>query len=113
VDRFARSLMVPAPFSIFGIPHYGHTTSFADFTIKEIADQSEGLLRLDPSNCYVLCSTPSVIELYQKLGYSVLTAEQNEQGVLTPIDLVREVAARGDSWEWSYEHNKPRTTTHR
>lgn len=101
VDRFARSLDLPIPFSIFGIPHYGHTTSFADFTIKEIADQSENLIRLDPSNCFVLCSTPSVIDLYQKLGFSVLTAEQIQPGVPTPIDLVREVATNGESWETS------------
>jgi SAM-dependent methyltransferase len=101
VDRFARSLQASVPFSIFGIPHYGHTTLFADFTIKEIADQSEGMLRLTPSNCYVLCSTPAVIELYQKLGYSILTAEQTQPGVPTPIDLVREVAAKGDGWQSS------------
>lgn len=101
VDRFARSLAASVPFSIFGIPHYGHTTSFADFTIKEISDQSEGMIRLTPSNCYVLCSTPAVIELYQKLGYSILTAEQIQAGVPTPIDLVREVAARGDDWQSS------------
>jgi len=101
VDRFARSLQASAPFSIFGIPHYGHTTSFADFTIKEIADQSEGMIRLSPANCLVLCSTPAVIELYQKLGYSILTAEQIQPGVPTPIDLVREVAAQGESWQTS------------
>jgi SAM-dependent methyltransferase len=101
VDRFARSLKASAPFSIFGIPHYGHTASFADFTIKEIADQSEGLIRLSPSNCLVLCSTPAVIELYQKLGYSILTAEQTHPGVPTPIELVREVAVHGDGWQAS------------
>ncbi len=101
VDRFARSLETSAPYSVFGVPHYGHTTSFADFTVKEIADQSEGLIRLNPSNCLVLCSTPAVIELYQKLGYSILTAEQTQPGVPTPIDLVREVAARGDEWQAS------------
>lgn len=101
VDRFARSLAVATPFSIFGIPHYGHTISFASFSIKEIADQSEGLIRLSPDNCQVLCSTPAVIELYQKLGYSILTAEQTQPGVPTPIDLVREIAARGDDWPTS------------
>ena len=54
------------------------------FTIKEIADQSEGLIRLAPSNCLVLCSTPAVIELYQKLGYSILTAEQTRAGCADP-----------------------------
>ena len=101
MDRFARSLQASVPFSIFGIPHYGHTTSFADFTIKEISDQSEGMIRLTSSNCYVLCSTPAVIELYQKLGYSILMAEQMQPGIPTPIDLVREVAARGDNWQSS------------
>ena len=113
VDRFARSLEASVPFSVFGIPHYGHTTSFADFTIKEIGDQSEGMVRLTPSNCYVLCSTPAVIELYQKLGYSILTAEQIQPGVLTPIDLVREVAAKGDSWQSSELLTQQLTTASR
>lgn len=96
VDRFARGFGVDH--RIFGIPHYGHITSFADFTVKEIRDQSEGLVRLDPGNCLVLCSTPEVIELYQALGFSILTAEQTTPGASVPIDLIRALVEAGDGW---------------
>ncbi len=96
VDRFAGGFGVDH--RIFGIPHYGHITSFADFTVKEIRDQSEGLVRLDPDNCLVLCSTPEVIELYQALGFSILTAEQTAPGASVPIDLIRALVEAGDGW---------------
>lgn len=99
VDRFVHDLAMEISHRIFGIPHYGHIDSFADFTVKEIRDQSEGLLRLDPANCLVLCSTPEVIALYQALGYSMLTAEQTSPDTPTPIDLVQSLADAGEDWE--------------
>jgi SAM-dependent methyltransferase len=98
VDRFARSLALPSSHCLFGIPHYGHNDAFAAFTVKEIRDQSEGLIDLTPTNCTVLCSTPEVIKLYQALGFSILTAEQTEAGAPNPIDLVRAIAEAGDDW---------------
>jgi len=99
LDRFARSIHQESRFSLFGIPHYGHTGSFAEFTLKEIRDQSEGLLDLHPGNSLVLCSTPEVIALYQKLGFAILTAEQTEAGAPTPIDLIRELGRVGEDWK--------------
>ncbi len=101
VDRFARDLQTSVRHRIFGIPHYGHITSFAEFTVKEIRDQSEGLIDLDPSNCVVLCSTPEVIALYQDLGFSILTAEQTTPGAPVPIDLIRTLAEEGENWPQS------------
>lgn len=98
VDRFAQSLGLPATHRLFGIPHYGHNESFARLTVKEIRDQSEGLIDLTPSNCLVLCSTPEVIKLYQELGFSILTAEQTEPETPNPIDLVRAIADAGEQW---------------
>ncbi|HVE17148.1 MAG TPA: methyltransferase domain-containing protein [Chthoniobacterales bacterium] len=98
VDRFARSLALPVTHRLFGIPHYGHNESFARLTVKEIRDQSEGLIDLAPSNCLVLCSTPEVIKLYQELGFSILTAEQTEPETPNPIDLVRAIAEAGEQW---------------
>jgi len=98
VDRFARELGEPVPHRIFGIPHYGHISSFAEFTVREICDQSEGLIDLTPGNCLVLCSTPEVIKLYQELSFSILTAEQTEPRAPVPIDLIRAVAEAGDAW---------------
>lgn len=102
VDRFARGLQAHLAFRyrILGIPHYGHTRNFAAFTIKEIADQTEKAVQLVPENCLVVCSTPEVIRLYQDLGFSVATAElgQREPSPATPIEIIREIGARGVSW---------------
>ena len=69
VDRFARDARQRSGFRfrVFGIPHYGHTQNFAEFTVKEIAYQSEQTIKLTPNNCLVLCSTPEVIRLYREL----------------------------------------------
>src|SRR5580765_4422375 len=77
VDRFARDLRQQTAFRfrVFGIPHYGHTQNFAEFTVKEIAYQSEQIISLTPENCLVLCSTPEVMRLYQELGFAIATAE--------------------------------------
>jgi SAM-dependent methyltransferase len=103
VDRFARDLRrhVPFRFRIVGIPHYGHTKNFAEFTLKEIANQSEMAVRLTPENCLVLCSTPEVVGLYQKLGFAIALAEAAEPDPkpATPIEIVREI---GTQTEWAH-----------
>jgi len=102
VDRFARDLRDVAVFRfrVFGIPHYGHTQNFAEFTVKEIAYQSEQTIKLTPENCLVLCSTPEVIRLYQELGFAIAPAESAEPvpKPVTPIEIVREIGARGSDW---------------
>lgn len=100
VDRFARQLRDKFSFRyrIFGIPHYGHTENFAGFTIKEIALQSEQAIQLTPENCLVLCSTPEVIQLYQRLGFAVAPAELAEQNrPPAPIEIVRKM---GECRDW-------------
>jgi hypothetical protein len=100
VDRFARLVQSKSGFRyrVFGIPHYGHTKNFAEFTIKEIAHQSEQTILLTPANCLVLCSTPEVTRLYQELGFSIAPAEMAEAEVhpATPIEIIREIGSRGD-----------------
>jgi SAM-dependent methyltransferase len=102
VDRFARELRFQQPFRyrVFGIPHFGHTQNFAEFTIKEIANQSEQAIKLTPENCLVLCSTPEVIRLYQDLGFSIAPAEmaETEPHPRTPIEIIREIGDRGCEW---------------
>lgn len=104
-DRFAGQLQKLAPFRyrVFGIPHYGHTKNFATFTIKEIAYQSEQTVKLSPENCLVLCSTPEVMRLYEKLGYAIIPAERGEPKPIpaTPIEIIREIGERGDGWRSS------------
>lgn len=101
VDRFARELQRAVPFTyrIVGIPHYGHTTNFAAFTLKEIAGQTEDAERLTPADTVVLCSTPEVMALYSGLGYAVAPAEATtEPRPATPIELVRAIAEGGEAW---------------
>lgn len=61
VDRFAWEFrrQVSFRYRVVGIPHYGHTQDFAEFTVKEIANQSEHLVQIAPKNCLVLSSTPA------------------------------------------------------
>jgi SAM-dependent methyltransferase len=103
VDRFARDLrqQVPFRFRVVGIPHYGHTQNFAEFTVKEIANQSEHLIQLTPENCLVLCSTPEVIQLYRALGFAIAPAEAAEPDPkpVTPIAIIREIGDRGAAWQ--------------
>src|SRR5687768_14618098 len=101
VDRFARELQATKPFSyrIVGIPHYGHTTNFAEFTLKEIADQTESQEQLTAKNTLVLCSTPEVIALYRELGFSIAPAEFGvTPRPVGPIDLVRAIGETGERW---------------
>lgn len=110
VDRFARDLRHQAAFRfrVFGIPHYGHTQNFAGFTVKEIAYQSEQIIKLTPENCLVLCSTPEVVRLYRELGFAIAPAEASEPEPkpVTPIEIIREVGSRGSEWA-----NGPLVTT--
>src|SRR5438034_7219078 len=102
VDRFARSIQQSANFRyrIFGIPHYGQTPNFASFTLKEIAEQSEGAIQLTPSNAVVLCSTEEIIRQYQGLGFSIAPGELllEAPNRVLPIDVIAEVGRAGAGW---------------
>ena len=107
VDRFARSLERAFDFDyrIVGVPHYGPTPRFAQFIIKEIAEQSEGQLQLAPENCVVLCSTPGVFEQFCALGFSILPAEYGapHPAPLTPTALLQRIVQAGENWPHSTE----------
>ncbi|MBK6325303.1 MAG: hypothetical protein IPF56_05065 [Chloroflexi bacterium] len=101
VDRFIRPFeaTLSVHYRIIGIPHYQPTPRFAEFTLKEIAEQTEGGLRLTPDNCVVLCSTTAVIRQYQQLGFAILPAELNHPDQPpTPIDVLQKMVAAGESW---------------
>ena len=101
VDRFARTVApgTGVTHRIYGIPHYGHTANFAEFTLKEVHEQSERKLNLSPTNTVVLCSTPEVMQRYEELGFCVAPAEFGiEPRPALPIDLVRKIGDAGDQW---------------
>ena len=106
VDRFARPLRKSfhLDYQIIGIPHFGHTDRFAENTLKEIEEQTEGEMKLTPQNTIVLCSTPAVIQRYLRLGFSVLPAElvsmdPEQHRTKTPIDLIKHLAQIPANWQ--------------
>ncbi len=102
VDRFARPLenAFGVRYRIIGIPHYRPTERFAEYTLKEIAEQTEGNLVLRPDNCVVLCSTPAVIEMYRRLGFAILPAEYGEAAPqpMVPTAVLQYFATVGEGW---------------
>ncbi len=72
------------------------TDRFAEVTLKAIAAGTGGL-ELDPSNCAVAVSTPSVIEMYKELGFRVAPLELNHPDKPARAWQVLELCAAGDS----------------
>ncbi|HEX2899071.1 MAG TPA: transferase, partial [Bacteroidia bacterium] len=97
---FSQELMVPA--YVFGIDDVGKLDSFAEYTLKKIKHESEGLVDLNPDNTVVVCSSP-VRHSYAALGFRILPMEllpgtAQELGTLSPWDLVELVAADKGDW---------------
>ncbi len=106
VDRFARQFResLHINYRIVGIPRLGHSNRFAENTIKEIEEQTEGDLVLTPQNTIVLCSTPEIIPMYAKLGFSILPAELASVNppsyrAKTPIEIVKMFAEEDGNWQ--------------
>ncbi len=105
LDRFANeyreSLNVRC--DIVAVPHFNPNEHFAVYTLKEIKEETEDKISLTPENTIVLCSTPVVIEMYQKLGFAVLPAEYDLQTKTVkekgPIEYVKVLAEVGDKWK--------------
>ena len=60
---------------VYLINDIAKTPKFAEYVIKTIDVQSLGQHRITPKNCVVAVSTPSVIEMYEKLGFQILPLE--------------------------------------
>lgn len=104
LDRFAQGYKtLGVEYKIIGIPHFDPNDKFAEYTIKEIAENSEGDHVLNSKNTIVLCSTPNLINQYIKLGFAILSAEYDVASEKfttdTPIDLLKKIVKAGDSWK--------------
>lgn len=87
-----RSLVVP-------VVDVESTSSFAALTLKSVTHSSGGQIVLDPSNTVVACSTPTVIELYQALGYRVAPVElEHPENPLRPGEVLEQLVDGADSW---------------
>ena len=73
IEEFARQLDVPS--YVFLIDDIGTTPRFADYVIKKIEVESRGAFCMTPENTVVGCSTPAVIEMYERLKFRILSCE--------------------------------------
>ncbi|MFH1072656.1 MAG: methyltransferase domain-containing protein [Nanoarchaeota archaeon] len=115
VERFGSLLKSRFPtlsYRIVGIPDFGRTDRFAELMLKQIAEEIEHEVDINPENTLVLCSTPAVIPLFQRLGYYILPAElrdtdgpaeqdfiREEYRAETPVKLVQRIASLRDKWK--------------
>jgi SAM-dependent methyltransferase len=100
IEAFASDL--PVPTYIYGIDDVGQVPNFADYTLKRIQHDSDGLFHCTPQNTVVICST-EVLNMYHHLGYTILPAEL--QDITTwkhhtpmPWDVVEQIA-RSSNWQ--------------
>ena len=100
IQEFAREL--PVPSYIYGVDDVGDLHNFADYTLKRVKHESEGVFDLSPTNTLVVCSTP-VLTMYERLGFQILPAELTDRGTWKyksplPWNLVEAIAGDQD-WE--------------
>ncbi len=89
------------PSQVYAITNRERVKRFAHYVIEDIRVQSDGLCNIEPSNSIVMCSTPSVIAMYKKMGYSIAPAELDAPlNVQRPWDVVEELIARGSEWRY-------------
>ncbi|HEX6986301.1 MAG TPA: class I SAM-dependent methyltransferase, partial [Planctomycetaceae bacterium] len=96
IEAFAAGL--DAASFVYLIDDVGVMPRFAEYVLKKVAVDSRGRFRLTPANCVVGCSTPGVIELYERLGFRVLPFELADRARETyraerPWELVEALAA--------------------
>jgi hypothetical protein len=60
---------------VYHLDDIGATPRFAEYTLKKIEVDSQGRFRLTPANTVVACSTPEVLEQYERLGFRILPVE--------------------------------------
>lgn len=90
---------------VYSIDDLGINDRFAEYVLKKIEVDSRGKLRLTPKNTVVGCSTPSVIAMYERLGFRILPVELADRSTSsfasrTPWDLMRAVFAGDDAEAW-------------
>lgn len=100
IEAFGNELGIPA--YIYGIDDVGNLSNFADYTIKRIKHESDGLINCTPENTIVVCST-NVLTMYKKLGFTILPAELDNidtwhHHTAMPWDVVEKIAYSPD-WQ--------------
>lgn len=98
IEEFADRL--DAESFVYGIDDVGATPRFAEYVLKKIEVESRGRFRLTPANCVLACSTPEVIEQYERLGFRILPVELQDRATRTfraetPWQLLDALVQRG------------------
>lgn len=86
------------PSEVHLISNQRERPNFAHYVVEDIRTQTGGRLVLKPENTVVACSTEGVSEQYAKLGFTVLSIEQ-ETGAAKPWDVVRRIIDTGVAWQ--------------
>jgi hypothetical protein len=99
IEAFGNKLSVPV--FVYGIDDVGTVTDFAEYTVKRIKHDSDGLFHCTPENTMVVCSTP-VLNMYHQLGFRILPAELKDMSTWTyhtpmPWDLVEYISQQTNS----------------
>lgn len=115
IERFMTD--IPAKGLVYLMNDLGPTERFASYVLKEIDAQSRGRTNISPQNTVVACSTPSVIAMYETLGYRILPVELTDRikesfSALRPWDCTLAIAAAGEAWADSaiYKENVHRSS---
>lgn len=101
IERFAADVGVES--EVYLVDDVPTTARFADHVLKDVEVQSHGRLRLTPDNCAVATSTPSVIEMFEELGFSILPLELGDrrtEAFTTPRawDVLLRIVEAGQQW---------------
>jgi hypothetical protein len=103
IEHFATQL--DADSVVFLIDDVPPTDRFAEYVLKKIDADSQGAYRLTPADTVVACSTPEVIEMYQRLGFRVLPVELTDRDRRVfasppPWQIVHDLFEPGDGSDW-------------
>jgi SAM-dependent methyltransferase len=101
LQEFSSDLNVPC--FVYPINDVGFRPDFAKYVIRSIDHQSDGRFNVTPANGLLLCSTASVISMYEDLGFRTLPAERcgrngDDTWDVLPWSLV-EAIAEDPGWE--------------
>jgi SAM-dependent methyltransferase len=85
------------------IPDVPQSDRFANYVLTTIDVQSRSRVQCRPDNTLLVCSTPPVIEQYERLGFRAATAElgqpsRDQGGPWRPWELVTRLASVGSQW---------------
>lgn len=80
IEDFAAELEVPS--FVYLIDEVGRTAAFAEYVCDKIEVESQGRFRLTPANTVIACSTPQVLEQYERLGYQILPVELSDRALV-------------------------------